>query len=207
MKKYKGTQIYYLKGFKQVMSYKECTIGEQHNSHLLTSIQMFVLGALTLLMGACMPINSAEVNTDLFKNKEDMKTRAAELKPGMHKKDVFEKLGISPEKFENMSTEQVQISLYGNSQLQGSLSDLELFKKRMMSYDGYALPYSDVDSNGSIGLGKMKVRRTGHDLRLVVIFEKDKLLKVAVEGQQTVNQKEDQYIWDGLVKKGLFSAF
>lgn len=189
------------------MSYKECTIGEQHNSHFLTSIQMFVLGALTLLMGACMPINSAEVNTDLFQSKEDMKTRAAELKPGMNKKDVFEKLGISPEKFENMSTEQVQISLYGNSQLQGSLSDLELFKKRMMSYDGYALPYSDVDSNGSIGLGKMKVRRTGHDLRLVVIFEKDKLLKVAVEGQQTVNQKEDQYIWDGLVKKGLFSAF
>lgn len=171
----------------------------------LTSL--LAIAVVSLGLAACMPINDHEVNADLFKDKEELKVRVADLRPGMHKKAVFEKLGIPREKFEFLSAEGVQICLYGNSQVQGSPEQLEKFRNQLMSYEGYSLPYRNLESNGTLGFGKMKVQKSGHDLRLILVFERDRLIKSAVEGQETVNQKEDQYFWDGLVRKGLFAAF
>lgn len=154
-----------------------------------------------LLLSACMPMGDQEINTTLFKSKEDMKMRTAELKPGMTKKAVFEKISIDPEKFSQMSLQEVQMSIYGNSQVQGTPEQLEQFKQRLMAYDGYSLPYREIKSNGSLGFGTMKVNKNGYDLRLVLIFEKDRLMRASVDGNQDVNQDDNQYIWGTVLKK------
>jgi hypothetical protein len=160
-----------------------------------------------LTLSGCVPSGEQDVNTELFKSKEDLSERAAALKPGMSKKSVFEKLAISPDKFEIMSAQNVQMCIYGNAQVQGSPEQLEQFKKRILSYAGYSLPYREIKSSSSLGFGKMKVEKTGYDLRLVLIFEGNKLLKSTVEGTLAVKQQEDQYLWESLIRRGIGFAF
>lgn len=177
---------------------------KQGFSKKLTHFSMVIMASVFLC--ACMPLNDQNVNTELFESKEQMKTRTAELKKGMSKKDAFAALNIPMEKFDQLSTPDVQIALYGNSQLQGTPAQLESFKSKLMRYEGYALPYRSIESQGSFGFGKMKVKKTGHSLMLVLIFEHGKLLKASVQGQQNVNEKEDQYIWNSILKTGVKAA-
>lgn len=169
---------------------------------LINSLNILVLGAITFVLSACVPIGDQEINTELFKSKEDMKLRAADLSPGMSKKAVFEKLSIPAEKFTHMSTQEVQSSIYGNSQVQGTPEQLEQFRQRISAYEGYALPYREIKSSGSLGFGTMKVNKNGYDLRLVLIFEKGKLFRASVDGNQDVNLNENEYLWNTLLKKG-----
>lgn len=176
-------------------------------SLFFNKLNIIALSCIALFLGACVPIGDQEINTTLFKSKEDMKMRTAELKPGMSKKATFEKISIDPEKFSQMSIQEVQMSIYGNSQVQGSPEQLEQFKQRLMAYEGYALPYREIKSNGSLGFGTMKVNKNGYDLRLVLIFEKERLLRASVDGNQDVNQDDNQYIWTTLLKKGTGFGF
>lgn len=168
---------------------------------LINMLNVFVFGCAIFLLSACMPMGDEEINTNLFKSKEDMQQRAAELKPGMSKKAVFEKISIAPEKFSSMSTQEVQMSIYGNSQVQGTPEQLEQFRKHLMMYHGYSLPYREIKSSGSLGFGTMKVNKNGYDLRLVLIFEKDKLMRASVDGNQAVNQDDNQYLWGQVLRK------
>jgi hypothetical protein len=168
---------------------------------------ILVVSCIALFLSACMPIGNQEINTTLFKSKEDMKMRAAELKPGMSKEAVFEQISIAPENFSHMSTPEVQMSIYGNSMVQGSPEQLEQFKQRLMSYEGYSLPYREIKSSGSLGFGTMKVNKSGYDLKLVLIFEKDHLLRASVDGNQEVNQDENQYLWNALLRKSTGVGF
>lgn len=177
------------------------------NNLLFSKLYVFILSCFALILGACVPVGDQAINTDLFKSKEDMKMRAAELKPGMTKDNVFRKISIDPEKFSRMSTQEVQMSIYGNSMVQGSPEQLEQFKQRMMSYEGYSLPYRDIKSNGSIGFGTLKVNKNGYDLRLVLIFEKDRLLRASVDGNQQVNVDDNEYVWNAILKKGTGFGF
>lgn len=160
-----------------------------------------------LALGACMPTGQENVNTELFKDKEDLKARAAELKPGITKQQAFAILGIPPEKFERMSMADVQTCVYGNSQVQGTPQQLEEFRQRIMSYEGYALPYRALNSDGSLGFGTMKIHKQGHDLRLVLVFERNRLLRAAVEGTENVSQENNRYLWSDLISKGIGLAF
>lgn len=169
--------------------------------------RLFVAMCVTLLLSACMPSGEQDINTELFKNKEEMSTRAADLKIGAPKKAVFQALGVAPERFEHMSVHDVQMSIYGNSLVQGSPEELERFKNKLLSYEGYALPYREIKSSSSLGFGKMKVTKTGHDLKLVLIFDRGRLMRASVEGTQEVNQQDDQYLWDTLIKRGIGAAF
>jgi hypothetical protein len=164
-------------------------------------LRILVLGCIVLFLSACVPIGDEEINSNLFKSKEDMKMRTAELKPGMSKKAVFEKIQIAPEKFSQMSTQEVQMSIYGNSMVQGSPEQLERFRQRLQTYEGYSLPYRDIKSQGSLGFGTMKVNKQGYDLKLVLIFEKDRLLRASVDGNQDVNQDDSHYLWSAVLKK------
>lgn len=164
-------------------------------------LSVLVVSCVALFLSACMPIGNEEINTTLFKSKEDMKMRAAQLKPGMSRDDVFRKISIAPEKFTHMSTQEVQMSIYGNSMVQGSPEQLEKFRRRLQTYEGYSLPYREIKSKGSLGFGTMKVNKQGYDLKLVLIFEKDKLLRASVDGSQEVNQDDSQYLWSAVLKK------
>lgn len=174
---------------------------------LFRMFHLLILSCMALLLSACMPMGDQEINTSLFKSKEDMKARAAELKPGMSKKAVFETISIDPEKFSYMSTQEVQMNIYGNSMVQGSPEQLEQFKQRMLAYEGYALPYREIKSSGSIGFGAMKVNKRGYDLRLVLIFEKNRLLRASVDGNQDVNQDDNQSFFNVLLKRGTGIGF
>ena len=164
-------------------------------------LSILIVSCIALFLSACVPIGDQEINTSLFKSKEDMKMRAAELKPGMSKKAVFEKISIAPEKFSFMSTQEVQMSIYGNSMVQGSPEQLEQFRRKLRAYEGYSLPYREIKSSGSLGFGTMKMNKHGYDLRLVLIFEKDRLLRASVDGSQEVNQDENQYLWTAVLRK------
>lgn len=162
---------------------------------------------LALVLSACIPVGDEEINTKLFKSKDDMKERAACLKPGMAKKTVFEKISIDPEKFSRMSFTEVQTSIYGNSQVQGTPEQLETFRHRLEGYEGYSLPYREIKKNGSLGFGGLKVNKAGYDLKLVLIFEKGKLLRASVDGNQDVNLDESQSLFNVLLRRGAGVGF
>lgn len=168
---------------------------------------ILIIALISLILTGCVPTGEQNVNTELFKNKEDLKSRAAALKPGISKEKAFDALGISADKFERMNLAEVQASIYGNSQVQGTPEQLEQFKQRLLNYEGYALPYRVLKSDGSLGFGTMKVHKTGQDMRIVIIFDHDKLLRAAVEGTENVSQEDDHYLWDSLISKGIGLAF
>lgn len=159
------------------------------------------------LLAACVPLRDEKINTGLFKDKEDMKTKAAQLRLGMSKDEVFKSLNIPMELFEQMNTEQIQLAVYGRSEVQGSPEQLEKFKKVILSYEGYALPYRSIDSTGSLGFGKINVKKKGYDLRMVLVFEGGKLLKSGVEGRPTVNENANESMWTNILKAGAKAAF
>lgn len=169
--------------------------------------KFLAITCLLFITSACVPVGEEKVNTDLFKTKEDLKAAASALEIGMKKDDVFEKLGIPIEKFSFMSTPEIQITVYGNSQVQGSPEELEKFKKQLLTYEGYYLPYKDVGSKGSLGFAKMNIDSKGHSLRLILVFEKNHLLKATVEGDYDVNLHEDKYIWGTILKKSTGFGF
>jgi hypothetical protein len=170
-------------------------------------LAILVIALTSLILTACMPTSAQNVNTELFKDKEDLKARAASLKPGISKGKVFDALGIAPDKFQRMSISEVQASIYGNAQVQGTPDQLEQFRERLARYEGYSLPYRVIKSDSSLGFGKMKVHTSGQDLRVVVIFDGDKLLRASIEGTENVSQEEDKYLWDSLISRGLGLAF
>ena len=106
-----------------------------------------------------------------------------------------------------MSLQEVQASIYGNSVVQGSPEQLEQFKKRLLAYEGYSLPYRDIKSDSSLGFGTMKVNKNGYDLKLVLIFEKERLLRASVEGNQEVNVDDSEFLWGSILRKGVGMAF
>jgi hypothetical protein len=173
----------------------------------LHKTRVFVAAFLILSLGACVPAGEKHVNTELFKNKEELRSKTSSLKPGISKKEAFEVLKVAPEKFERMSLQDVQYSVYGNSVVQGTPEQLEQFKQKLLAYEGYSLPYRNLKSSSSLGFGKMKVHTSGADMRLVLIFEKGKLLRAAVEGTENVNQNDDQSLWGSLIRKGIGIAF
>lgn len=163
--------------------------------------------ALALSLSACLPSGEQEVNTDLFKDKTEMAAKTGSLRTGMTREEAFATVGVPPEKFEKMSMQEVQTCYYGNSTVEGSPEQLEQFRARMMRMDGYYLPYSEIKSSSSLGFGKMKVEKTGYNLRLVMVFERDRLIHSVVEGTQNVRMNEDRYMWDSLINKGIGAAF
>lgn len=173
----------------------------------LNGLAMLSFGLAALILGACMPEGQQNVNTELFKDKEDLKVKTSQLKPGLGKKAAFEAIGVKAEKFQRLSTQEVQSCLYGNSIVQGTPEQLEQFRQKMMRYEGYTLPYRMIKSDSSLGFGKMKIHKTGQDLRLVVIFDDGKLIRATVEGTEEVSQEEDQYMWGSLLKKGVGFVF
>lgn len=170
-------------------------------------LYIFAVALLTLCLSACLPSGEQDINTELFKSKDDLQARTESLSPGMTKQATFQTLNISPDMFERMSMQDVQMSIYGNSQVQGTPDELERFRNKLMTCEGYALPYREIKSSSSLGFGKLKVNKTGHDLKLVLIFEKDKLMRASIEGTQQVNQQDDQYLWESLLRRGIGAAF
>jgi hypothetical protein len=168
---------------------------------------LLIMISACMFLSACMPSGEQDVNTELFKNKEEMTAKSEQLKTGMRKADVFKDLGINQSRFQKMSIAEVQMSIYGNSQVTGSPEQLEQFRKRLTSYEGYSLPYREIKSSSSLGFGKMKMEKTGHDLRLVLVFERDRLVKSSIEGTMEVKQNEDRYLWDSLISRGIGAAF
>jgi hypothetical protein len=166
-----------------------------------------LVACLSIFLSACMPTRDENVNTELFKDKDDLKQRAAQLRPGLQKKRAFEMLGVSDQRFQRMNVAEIQANIYGNSQVQGTPEQLEGFRKRLMSYEGYALPYKVIKSDSSLGFGKMKMNKTGQDLRLVLIFEGDRLMRCNVEGTEDVRLQQDEYLWSTLIQKGIGMAF
>lgn len=162
---------------------------------------------MALSLSACLPAGEQDVNTELFKDKYDMATKVNGLQPGMTREEAFKAVGVAEEKFEHMSMQEVQTSYYGNSTVQGSPEQLEQFRKRMMRMQGYYLPYSEIKSSSSLGFGKMKVEKTGYNLRLVMVFDRDRLVHSTVEGTQNVQMNEDRYMWDSLINRGIGAAF
>lgn len=162
--------------------------------------------ALVFFLSGCMKLSDQHVNTELFADKQDMQTRVGALKAGMSKKDVFTSLNIPEEKFNRLGLQDIQTALYGNSQMQGTPEQLEKFRRQLLRYDGYSLPYRYIESEGPLGFAKVKIHKKGHDLVLVLIFHDGKLTQATIQGKQEVDEKEDQYLWNTILRTGVSAA-
>lgn len=174
---------------------------------LFKKTRILAVTLFAFFLTSCIPVGDQEINTELFKSKEDMQERAASLKPGMPMKTVFEKIHIDKDKFSHMSTQEVQMSIYGNSLVQGSPEQLEKFREKLMCYEGYSLPYKDIQGSGSLGFGSLRVNKSGYDLKLVLIFDHGRLMRASVDGNQQVNQDEDESIFNVLLKRSTGVSF
>lgn len=168
---------------------------------------LLILSASLMLLATCIPVGNEDINTDLFENKEAMQSAVERLRPGMTKDEVMSELKIPIERFTTMGTEELQKNVYGNSLVQGTPEQLERFKEILLRYKGYCLPYRNLESKGSIGFGKMRVNKKGYDVKLVILFENNILLKSSIDGSQDVNMNENKYIWNTLMEKGSGAAF
>lgn len=182
-----------------------CRRRNAERSWMMLLTAMMVMVAMSL--SGCMPMGEEKVNAELFKDKQDMQKKASEIHVGMTKKQVFKRLGISPAQFTRMNMAEVQTSIYGNSVVQGTPEELDRFREKMMAFEGYSLPYVNIASDGSLGFAKMKVKETGHDLRMVLIFHNGRLFKTAVEGTHQVNRNENRYLWNTILRTGVGKAF
>jgi hypothetical protein len=176
------------------------------NSFVLNMGVFATVLALIFMLSGCMKLADQHVNTELFDSKQDMQTRVSELKAGMKKKDVFTALNIPEEKFNRLSLQDIQTALYGNSQMQGTPEQLEKFRRQLLRYDGYSLPYRFIESEGSLGFAKVKINKKGHDLILILIFHDNKLTQATIQGKQEVDEMEDQYLWNTILRTGVSAA-
>jgi hypothetical protein len=186
---------------------KALVSGELYHLKCLRVCRILVITCFISLLTACVPSGEQNINTELFKSKEDMSERIATLKPGMSKKAVFEKIGVKQDRFEKLSTRDLQMCLYGNAQVQGTPDQLEQFRKRMTQYEAFALPYREIKSSNSIGFGKMRVEKTGHDLRLLLLFQDGKLSRHTIDGTEALKQTEEEYLWKTLFSRGVGLLF
>lgn len=174
--------------------------------HSRLTFNSFVALGLVLLLGGCLPSGEQDVNTDLFKDQQELATRSQTLQIGMSKEQAFNTLGVPVDKFDRLSMQDMQMCVYGNSQVQGTPAELEAFRRRMAAFEAYALPYREIKSSSSLGFGKMKVEKTGYDLRLVLVFDSGRMVRSSVEGTQNVRSQEDKYVWDMLINRGISAA-
>jgi hypothetical protein len=174
---------------------------------VLRGLQMVLILGVVLVLTGCVPLGDETVNTELFKNREEVTQRTDSLHKGMSKKKVFEKLNVNPSRFERMSVQDVQMAIYGNSQVRGTPEQLEAFKRRLAGYEGYALPYRNIKADSTLGFGSMKITKQGCDLKLVLIFDRGKLIRSTVEGTQSIKQVEDENLWPSIIKRGIGFAF
>lgn len=158
---------------------------------------------LTMPLAACVPSGEQDVNTELFRDKDDMQTRIDSLKVGMAKKDVFKRLDIPVNKFKRLNVQDMQICLYGNSIVQGTPEELEKFRQKMSALEAYTLPYREIKSSSSLGFAKVRVEKTGYDLKLLLVFDQGKLVRSGIEGTEEVKETEEEYIWQTLFRRGL----
>jgi hypothetical protein len=170
-------------------------------------LQFALLICAVLVLTGCIPQGDERVNTELFKSKEEVSQRTDQLRKGMTKKAVFAKLNVNSSRFERMSIQDVQLAIYGNSQVRGTPEQLEAFKHRLAGYEGYSLPYRHIKADGTLGFGSMKVTKSGCDLRLVLIFDRGKLIRSTVEGTQSIQHVEDENLWPAIIKRGIGFAF
>lgn len=161
---------------------------------------------LVFTLSGCMKLSDQHVNMELFADKQDMQSRVSSLRAGMSKQAVFQELKIPEEKFNRLGFQEIQTALYGNSQMQGTPEQLEKFRRRLLRYDGYSLPYRFIESEGSLGFAKVKIHKKGHDLVLVLIFHDDRLTQATIQGKQEVDEKEDQYLWNTILRSGVNAA-
>lgn len=174
---------------------------------MVRRLQFVLLVFIVLALTGCIPQGNESVNTELFKNKEEVSQRTDQLRKGMTKKAVFEKLNVNSSRFERMSIQDVQMAIYGNSQVRGTPEQLEAFKRRLAGYEGYALPYRNIKADGTLGFGSMKVTKKGFDLRLVLIFDRGKLIRSTVEGTHSIRHVQDENLWPSIIKRGIGFAF
>lgn len=174
---------------------------------MLRGLQIALILGVVLVLTGCIPQGDVTVNTELFKNREEVSQRTESLHKGMTKKAVFGKLNVNPNRFERMSVQDVQMAIYGNSQVRGTPEQLEAFKRRLAGYEGFSLPYRNIKADGTLGFGSMKVTKKGCDLRLVLIFDHEKLIRSTVEGTQSLKQVEDENLWPSIIRRGIGFAF
>ncbi len=175
----------------------------QRGPRFIDTFKILLLVVVVLCVSGCIPQGDETVNTELFKNKQEVAQKAHTLHVGMSKRTVFAKLRINSDRFDRMTIQEVQMAVYGNSQVHGTPEQLEAFKQRLLHYEGYSLPYRDIKADGTLGFGSFKVTKKGCDLHLVLVFDHGHLIRATVEGAQSLNQVNDENLWPALIRRGI----
>ncbi len=175
--------------------------------HKRTLSKIFFIGCFIILLATCFPIKDEAINTDLFKSKQELEAKISGLSLGMNKYNTFKKLNVPIKRFSLMNVEEMQETLYGNSQIQGTPEQLEKFKNTLLSYDGYYLPIRSIKKRGILGFTKINITKKGYDLRLLLIFENNKLIRASVNGSPNIDTDRDQYLWSTIIKRGTGVSF
>jgi hypothetical protein len=151
----------------------------------------------TLILCACaVPLHVKDVNADLFESPEHLEAQAESLTAQMTVSDTFSHLGLEKNHFRKLSTPEIQLWIYGHSQVQGTPEDLERFRIIMSGYSAYEMPYKHIQREGRVSLsGRVIVLKDGHDQNLTVIFNNGLLVKAIVGGNSTVDGEESNFLW------------
>lgn len=167
----------------------------------VSRLGLMIASAIFLLAGcASHPLNlgKTDVSGSLYKEPAEIEELTKQLSSDMTKDEVFAHLGITRKtpNLEILAPEAVQRLVYGQTETRGSPQEIEAFRARRTAFEGFRLPYKNINRSGWLGLPKWTSLQSGFDLDLYMIFDTGRLYQAVLAGTQKIDRKETTYIWE-----------
>lgn len=167
----------------------------------VSKLCLMIASAIFLFAGcASYPLNlgKTDVSGSLYKEPAEIEELTKQLSMDMTKDEVFAHLGITRKtpNLEILAPEAVQRLVYGQTETRGSPQEIEAFRARRTAFEGFRLPYKNINRSGWLGLPKWTSRQSGFDLDLYMIFDTGKLYQAVLAGTQKIDRKETTYVWE-----------
>lgn len=167
----------------------------------VTAFRLMITLAIFLLMGCAshpLTLGKTDVSGSLYKEPAEIEELTKQLSSNMTKDEAFAHLGITRKtpNLEILAPEAVQRLVYGQTETRGSPQEIESFRARRTAFEGFRLPYKNINRSGWLGLPKWTSRQSGFDLDLYMIFDTGKLYQAVLAGTQKIDRQETTYVWE-----------
>ena len=146
---------------------------------VMQQLRLLVLVLVSAALAGCagmlpVPGGDDQQNKALYKSENELKSRVAQLGPGMGKAMVFSILGREERDFIRLDRPAITTALYGGSGagFSGTLEQQEQARQFLQSLEGYKLTYKFVDKDhGFTSPIRVRTEERGYNYTLTLIFQ------------------------------------
>ncbi len=192
--------------------------------------QVLVSCILLSVMGCSIPLRKQFLNDDLFSSPKVLESRLEPIKAAwashqtnIDREFVFRRLANTEDTWNDVLArcnellpEEIFVILYPRAQVLGTVDELNKHSAEMCHFTGCSLAVRHLETSSIIGFPHYTIFNTGHDQRLILIFEvrdgscsdeqvltvekPSKTVRVFMAGRAKVDEHEVVYYWDVLLE-------